>query len=136
MSAKRPASGRYVVETEERDTGDLGDAGDLEAGEPETGEPGFEPGGPETGELDAASAGGAGLRLVSELTGKEAEGVTSVTPADDGWLVEVEIVEDRRIPSSGDMLAVYRVEMDKGGSLLSYRRIRRYRRSNADFGEA
>ncbi|MEV4562542.1 gas vesicle protein GvpO [Nonomuraea sp. NPDC049419] len=86
--------------------------------------------------LDAASAGEAGMRHIAELTKKEPEGVTSVVPADDGWLVDVELVEDRRIPSSGDMLALYRVEMDMEGTLLSYRRIRRYRRSNADFGEA
>ncbi|MEV4801943.1 gas vesicle protein GvpO [Nonomuraea sp. NPDC049421] len=86
--------------------------------------------------LDAASAGEAGMQHIADLTKKEPEGVTSVVPADDGWLVDVELVEDRRIPSSGDMLALYRVEMDMEGTLLSYRRIRRYRRSNADFGEA
>ncbi|GAA3129925.1 MULTISPECIES: gas vesicle protein GvpO [Nonomuraea] len=86
--------------------------------------------------LDAASAGEAGMQHIADLTKKEPEGVTSVVPGDDGWLVDVELVEDRRIPSSGDMLALYRVEMDMEGTLLSYRRIRRYRRSNADFGEA
>jgi Gas vesicle synthesis protein GvpO len=86
--------------------------------------------------LTAATAGGAGLRQIAELIAKETEGVTSVVPSDDGWLVNVEVVEDRRIPSSGDILAIYQAELDKEGTLQSYRRLRRYRRANADSGEA
>ncbi|UBU14559.1 gas vesicle protein GvpO [Nonomuraea gerenzanensis] len=86
--------------------------------------------------LDAVTAGGVGLRHIVDLTTKQAEGITSVEPADDGWLVNVEVIEDRRIPSSGDILAVYQAQLDQGGRLLSYRRTRRYRRSNADSSEA
>ncbi|GGO77613.1 gas vesicle protein GvpO [Nonomuraea cavernae] len=86
-------------------------------------------------ELSAADAGTVGLRQISELTGKDAEGVTRVEPTDDGWLVGVEIVEDRRIPSSGDTLALYEADFDMEGYLLSYRRVRRYKRGSADVGE-
>ncbi|WP_262380001.1 gas vesicle protein [Nonomuraea sp. PA05] len=86
--------------------------------------------------LDAVTAGGVGMRHIAGLTTKEAEGITSVEPADDGWLVNVEVIEDRRIPSSGDILAVYQAQIDQEGRLLSYRRVRRYRRSNADSSEA
>jgi hypothetical protein len=89
------------------------------------------PGG-SSGELSAAEAGGVGLRAITQLTGREAEGVTLVEPSDDGWLVGVEIVEDRRIPSSGDTLALYEVELDMEGDVLSYRRARRYKRGSAD----
>ncbi|SEG99472.1 Gas vesicle synthesis protein GvpO [Nonomuraea solani] len=82
--------------------------------------------------LTAVTAGGMGVRHVSDLTTKEVEGITSVDPADDGWMVNVEVVEDRRIPSSGDILAVYQVKIDQEGSLLSYRRTSRYRRSNGE----
>lgn len=88
------------------------------------------------GELTAVTAGGVGQRQIAELTTKHVEGVTSVAPADGGWVVDVEVVEDRRIPSSGDILALYQVQIDKEGSLLSYRRIRRYKRSNAEYSEA
>ncbi|MEU8359073.1 gas vesicle protein GvpO [Nonomuraea sp. NPDC048882] len=88
------------------------------------------------GELTAVTAGGVGLRHIAELTTKGVEGVTSVAPSDGGWVVEVEVVEDRRIPSSGDILALYQVQIDKEGSLLSYRRIRRYKRANAEYSEA
>jgi len=82
--------------------------------------------------LSAVTAGAAGLRHIAGLTAKDTEGVTLVRRAEDGWLVEVEIVEDRHIPSSGDMLSLYQVEMDSAGDLLSYRRVRRYRRGRSD----
>jgi hypothetical protein len=79
-------------------------------------------------ELTAAEAGRQGLRLTAELTGKEPEGVTGVEPAEDGWLVTVEVLEDRRIPSSTDILATYQAELGLDGELISYRRGRRYSR--------
>ena len=82
--------------------------------------------------LTAAKAGQAALRQIAELTGKESEGVTGVEPADDGWVVGVEVVEDKRIPSSTDILATYETELDMGGELVSYRRVRRYPRGRGD----
>jgi Gas vesicle synthesis protein GvpO len=82
--------------------------------------------------LTAAEAGRFGLRQIGELTGKEPEGVTGVEPTDDGWLVTVEVVEDRRIPSTTDLLATYETEMGLDGELISYRRVRRYARGRAD----
>ncbi|KAF0968298.1 gas vesicle protein GvpO [Gordonia sp. YY1] len=72
------------------------------------------------------------LRAITELTGKETMGATSVTPTDEGWTVEVEVIEDRRIPSSTDMLALYEVDIDLDGQLFSYRRTRRYSRGSSD----
>ncbi|QYC38693.1 Gas vesicle synthesis protein GvpO [Nonomuraea coxensis DSM 45129] len=85
--------------------------------------------------LNAATAGEAALRLIADLTAKEIQGVTAVTPAQDGWIVSVEVVEDRRIPSTGDILALYQVEIDDEGNLLAYKRLRRYRRGSSDNGE-
>src|SRR6266566_9724248 len=82
--------------------------------------------------LTAGKAGQAALRQIAELTGKEPEGVTGVNPADDGWVVGVEVVEDRRIPSSTDILATYETELDVDGELVSYRRVRRYPRGRGD----
>jgi hypothetical protein len=63
-----------------------------------------------------------------ELTGKGVEGVTGLERTDDGWTVQVEVVEVRRIPDTTDVLALYEVETDTQGSLLGYRRLRRYAR--------
>jgi hypothetical protein len=84
--------------------------------------------------LTAAQAAQAALRQIAELTGKEPEGVTGVEPTEDGWVVGVEVVEDRRVPSSTDLLATYEAELDLGGDLISYRRIKRYARGRGDNG--
>ncbi|WP_405091439.1 gas vesicle protein [Micromonospora sp. NBC_01392] len=84
--------------------------------------------------LDTAEAAREGLRQVVALTGKDALGITSIQPADYGWLVGVEVVEDHRIPASTDLLGLYEVELDMTGSLLGYRRTRRYQRGKGDGG--
>ncbi len=75
-------------------------------------------------------------RLASEytsaMTGRQATRITAVKPDDEGgWIVEAEVVEDRRIPSSADMLALYEIELDVDGALLWYGRARRYMRGEA-----
>jgi Gas vesicle synthesis protein GvpO len=82
--------------------------------------------------LTAAEVGRYGIRQIAELTGKEPEGVTGVEPADDGWIVTVEVVETRRIPASTDLLATYETEIGPDGDLVAYRRVRRYARGRGD----
>jgi hypothetical protein len=86
--------------------------------------------------MPAALAARTALKHVAELSGKQASGVTSLERADGGWVVGVEVVEDRRIPSSADILAVYLAEIDADGSLQAYHRIRRYPRGRGDGSEA
>jgi hypothetical protein len=83
-------------------------------------------------ELPAATVAGQARDQIGELTGKEVVGVTSVQPVEEGWLVEVEVLEERRIPSTSDMLALFEVEMDFDGNLLAYRRTKRYPRGRVD----
>jgi hypothetical protein len=71
-------------------------------------------------------------RELSEITGLEAEGVTSLERADDGtWKVTVELLELSRVPETDDMLGSYEAELDEDGELLRYKRLRRYPRSQA-----
>ena len=67
-------------------------------------------------------------RQLLELTGKAAEGVTGLERTDDGWKVQVEVVEVRRIPDTTDVLALYEIDTDNRGDLQGYRRVRRYAR--------
>ena len=83
-------------------------------------------------ELTAAEAARHGLHQITELTGKEPEGANGVEPLDDGWLVTVDVLDDRRIPSSADLLSTYEVEIGLDGELLSYHRVRRYARGRED----
>ena len=66
------------------------------------------------------------LRELSELTGKDAEGVTGLERTDEGWTVNVEVVELRRVPETTDVLALYEVTTDSHGDMKGYRRLRRY----------
>ncbi|HJQ47575.1 MAG TPA: gas vesicle protein [Amycolatopsis sp.] len=84
--------------------------------------------------LSASEVAAKALRHVGELISSEPVGVTSVEPADEGWLVEVEVLEERRIPSSSDLLALYEIELDFGGELLAYRRTGRYPRGRTGTG--
>ncbi|GAA4206552.1 hypothetical protein GCM10022252_68840 [Streptosporangium oxazolinicum] len=137
---ERPADDSYrtagdeVFDEDEEPYEDLDDE-DLDEDEEEPAKEPRRPGRRSTS-LSAATAGAAGLRQIVDLTSKDTEGVTMVRRTEDGWQVEVEVVEDRHIPSSGDMLSLYQVEMDPAGDLLSYHRVRRYRRGRVDSGEA
>jgi hypothetical protein len=84
--------------------------------------------------ISASEAAQAGLDQVADLTGHDAEGVVSLEPDDGGWVVGVEVVENRRIPSSTDLLALYEAELDEDGNLVGYARKRRYARSGTDNG--
>ncbi|MFC6021443.1 gas vesicle protein GvpO [Plantactinospora solaniradicis] len=86
------------------------------------------------GTVSAPVAARSGLRHVAELTGKPVTGVTSLDRTEHGWLIGVEVVEDPRVPSSADILAVYQTELDVDGDLLGYRRTRRYARGRGDSG--
>ncbi|HET6818848.1 MAG TPA: gas vesicle protein GvpO [Mycobacteriales bacterium] len=74
------------------------------------------------------------LRQLAELTGRVADTVSAVEHTDDGWRVEVELVELERVPSTTNILATYEVEMDDSCSLVGYRRLRRYYRNAAEEG--
>ena len=65
-------------------------------------------------------------RQLIEVTGKDVEGVTALERTDDGWTVQVEVLEVRRIPDTTDVLGLYEVQVDSDGDLLGYRRQQRY----------
>jgi hypothetical protein len=70
-----------------------------------------------------------------ELHGKDPESVTSLERIGDGWRITFEVLEVERIPSSTDVLATYVVELDDDAQLLSFERVRRYGRAQADRGD-
>jgi len=70
-----------------------------------------------------------------DLHGKDPESVTSLERIGDGWRITFEVLEVERIPSSTDVLATYVVELDDDARLLSFERVRRYSRAQADRGD-
>ncbi|MFJ6749278.1 MULTISPECIES: gas vesicle protein [unclassified Streptomyces] len=78
----------------------------------------------------AAARGAA--EMLQSLISHRTEGVSAVRRTEDGWCVEVEVLELPRIPDTTSLLATYEVRLDQDGELLEYFRTRRYRRGAAD----
>ncbi len=66
------------------------------------------------------------------LVGRPIEGVSAFERTDDGWRVDVDVVELERIPDTTSLLATYELELDEDGDVLSYRRTRRYHRASTE----
>lgn len=69
---------------------------------------------------------------LTELIGSEAESVSSFEQSEDGWTLEIEVVEMARIPDTMSLMGSYRVQVDRDGELMGYRRLHRYERGRAD----
>jgi gas vesicle protein GvpO len=72
------------------------------------------------------------MRTLAELVGCPAEGITGIRRNDDGWIVEVEVLEVERVPETSDVLACYAVEIDNGGEIVAFRRLQRYLRTQTE----
>jgi hypothetical protein len=142
---RRPADQdeREVLDEDLAEPASLGEQEPIEDEEPETadrrrsparrGENGSGHEAPRHGSsFTARQAARAALRQIIELTDKQAESITGVERKEEGWTVSIEVVEDRRIPSSADILATYETRIDEDGELISYRRVRRYSRGRGD----
>jgi hypothetical protein len=71
---------------------------------------------------------------LAQLTGRTPDTVSAIERVDDGWRLEVELVELERIPSTTNVLATYEVDVDGRGDVVGYRRLRRYFRNAAEEG--
>ncbi|WP_353945497.1 gas vesicle protein [Streptomyces sp. HUAS MG91] len=67
-----------------------------------------------------------------ELTGKPVDAVSTFAAVDDGWRLEVEVLELERVPDTMSLLASYEVTLDHEGMLTGYQRVRRYERGRSD----
>jgi len=71
----------------------------------------------------------AALVEVAHLTGKDAEKVVALRRDGDEWVLDVEVVDLRRVPDSTDFMATYRVHLDDAGDVVRLHRVRRYVRA-------
>ncbi|MFJ9175276.1 gas vesicle protein [Streptomyces sp. NPDC102360] len=69
---------------------------------------------------------------LAELTGMAAETVSSFERTEDGWELEIEVLELARVPDTMSLLASYQVTLDPQGVLTGYRRVRRYERGRSE----
>jgi hypothetical protein len=86
--------------------------------------------------LSAAELSRAALATVAELTGYRPESVTALEwdGETESWRITVDALELQRIPNTTDLLGEYIVQLDQEGTLVGYRRSRRFQRGQADEG--
>lgn len=81
----------------------------------------------------AGEAARRAAEALTELIRHRLDGVSAVCRGeDDGWIVDVDVLELARIPDTTSLLATYRVELDAAGELVQYRRVARFRRGHQD----
>ncbi|HSE10074.1 MAG TPA: gas vesicle protein [Nocardioidaceae bacterium] len=90
---------------------------------------------PQKKKVPAMKVARTAAQQLAELTGREPECVIGIQRTEDGWQVDLEVVESRRIPDSTDILATYSVETDEDGDLMGYQRVRRYVRGKGGDGD-
>jgi hypothetical protein len=86
------------------------------------------------GRLSARDLTLAAKQTVEELIGFRAEAVSGFQWDGETWLVSVDVCELERIPNTTDVMATYIVQLDDRGSLLGYKRDRRFIRGQAEEG--
>jgi hypothetical protein len=74
----------------------------------------------------------AARQTIHDLTGYPPESVSGLQWDGESWLVTVDVCELERIPSTTDVLATYVVQLDDGGGLLGYKRMKRFVRGQAE----
>lgn len=67
-----------------------------------------------------------------DFRGMDAETVSSIRRTQGGWRVGLDVVEVKRVPDSTDVLGTYEVDLDDDGNLITFERVARYHRSEAD----
>ncbi len=73
--------------------------------------------------------------LMAEVTELEPVEVTGVARDEKGWSLRMEMLEYKKIPPAGDVIAEYAVQLDAEGELLSFQRVRSRLRSETVSGE-
>ncbi|MFC6717238.1 gas vesicle protein GvpO, halophile-type [Natrialbaceae archaeon GCM10025810] len=65
-----------------------------------------------------------------ELIGRPFDGVSEISPTEDGWRAVVEVIERSSIPDTQDVMGRYEIDLDEDGVVQGYRRLDRYRRGD------
>ena len=72
---------------------------------------------------------------LSSLTGLELGSTLSVTKDEQGWRVQVEMVEKKSLPDGLDILATYAALMDGEGDMIEFRRMAMRKRIDTNVPE-
>jgi hypothetical protein len=116
------------AENEEQEDAQSAEMADEEATDPED---------VDTGDVDEKDQieGVLAIRKIvqstaGKLIGHEFDGVSEISPMDEGWRAVVEVVERSAVPDTQDIIGRYEIELDEDGVVQGYRRLGRYRRGD------
>lgn len=62
-------------------------------------------------------------RELESITGSKVERVCGCDPAEDGWQLQMEVVELCRTPNTQDLLAMYDVQLAPDGAVTGFDRV-------------
>jgi hypothetical protein len=65
-------------------------------------------------------------RQMTAVTGLVPDTVSRFDRSDDGWMIEIDMLEHRSVPSTQDLLASCEVALDEGGQVMRWRRTGRF----------
>jgi hypothetical protein len=65
-------------------------------------------------------------RQMTAVTGLVPDTVSRFDRSDDGWMIEIDMLEHRSVPSTQDLLASFEVALDEGGQVMRWRRTGRF----------
>ncbi|VVB93714.1 Gas vesicle synthesis protein GvpO [uncultured archaeon] len=68
------------------------------------------------------------LTLTESIVNKKAEGITSMSAEDNGWKVNVEVLERKAVPDTQDLLSTYELKLNGDGEITGYKRTTMRRR--------
>ncbi|MCE8423165.1 MAG: gas vesicle protein [Candidatus Methanoperedens sp.] len=62
------------------------------------------------------------LSLTESIVNKKVEGITSMNAEDEGWKVNVEVLERIAVPDTQDLLSTYELKLTCDGEITGYKR--------------
>jgi len=74
-------------------------------------------------------------RELNKLTGLDLSTTKGVKKEGDGWIITIEMIEKHSIPDQMDILALYEVNVDADGNILSFDRTAMRKRMDVLEGE-
>jgi hypothetical protein len=73
---------------------------------------------------------------VESITGLKADAVSRCEKRDSGWYAVVDILESKARVGDNDLISTYELLMDAMGEVTSYKRLRRYYRTERGAADA
>jgi hypothetical protein len=68
--------------------------------------------------------------IIREALHKEPDSISSVEKTEEGWCVEVEILEKKSIPETFDLLKIFEFFLDEDGKVQSFKLLKRKQRGD------